>query len=1347
MARFWLALLAALTLTITVPLHAAPDPRTIPDALKPWVDWVLHDAPRARCTRFWQDTQAARCAWPGTLQLSVGPTGGRFSQTWQTEITDWIALPGGVENWPQNVTVDKQPATVVARDGRPMLQLPQGQSQVGGEWIWTNLPEALQVPAEIGLVTLEINGNPVSRPYLDGSSRLWLRAVNTEPNVGTESGLELKVYRKLVDDIPARLETRLVIRAAGAARDLRLPNPLPPDAIAVALASPLPARLNPDGSLSVQLRPGEWNLDLGARFPLPPERLTAIGGEAPWPGFEIWSHEARPSLRLVELDGAPAVDPSSAGVPDDWRTLPAYRLAPDTTLTVTTRQRGLGEQSSARLELQRTLWLDFDGGGYSVRDRLSGHLGAGAWRLAAIPRLELGRATLHDIPLPPTQDAVEQGIGFEIRAEPVELIADGRVRAEGPDLPVSGWQTRLQSVETSLYLPAGWMLLHATGVDNVPRSWLARWTLLDVFLVVLTALAIGRIWSWPWALVALIGLALVWHEPGAPRWTWINLIAATALLTLLPAGKLRRWSGWYRTLSWAALLVIAVPFFIQQAQLALHPQLATPIAADRYDATSQALPHAELDRMAAPAEAIAMSKAPTSRLKIFDASSAPPRGVLDPDPDTLIPTGPGMPRWRTEPIQLRWQGPITADQNYQLWLIPPLANSLLRAVSIALLAWLALRLLRVRLVKPLALHRLPNVTTLAVLGLLVLPPPAGAETFPPPELLQNLRERLLTPAECHPECLTWSQLQIDANATTLALRLEFHAATTTAAPLPIRAPGWAGLTLQLDGKPTAALAATPTGPLWTPIPAGRHIVTVQTPAQGLTRIELPLGMPVQFIGSRLTGWQLQGVQDGRATESSLHLIRDAGVANATDPVTEPLPAFFELDRHLHLDREWSITTEVHRVTSPGAAVRLRIPILPGESLLTEGLTVDAGHVDIAVEDRVSWRSSLALTDTLTLTAANTTEWTEIWRVEPGVWWHLEHSTLAPIEATAPTRVWRPLPGETLNLLITRPEVVAGAALAVEQNRLTLTPGNHSTLASLALTLRSAQGGRHRIALPADAELERVTHDGQRLVLDSDAGVVTLPLRVGEQDFTLDWREPRGMSSEFGARTVQLDAPAVNSHVRYQVPPARWVLWTWGPRQGPAVMIWGLLAVLLGVAIALARLPLTPLRTGAWFLLLLGLSQLPSYIGLIVVGWLLALGGRARSTIERSGWSFNLMQIGLVALTLIALAVLVLAVRQGLLGAPEMHIAGNFSSATQLNWYQDRIDGTVASPTIWSVSIWWYRALMLAWALWLAFALLGWLRWGWSCFSTHQLWRPWRTPAAAASARDTAATAPTATPSA
>ena len=69
----------------------------------------------------------------------------------------------------------------------------------------------------------------------------------------------------------------------------------------------------------------------------------------------------------------------------------------------------------------------------------------------------------------------------------------------------------------------------------------------------------------------------------------------------------------------------------------------------------------------------------------------------------------------------------------------------------------------------------------------------------------------------------------------------------------------------------------------------------------------------------------------------------------------------------------------------------------------------------------------------------------------------------------------------------------------------------------------------------------------------------------------------------------------------------------------------------------------------------------------------------------------------------------------------MWIRGHGSSATLLNWYQDR--GGPRLPEVWviSVPLWVYRALMLAWALWLAVRLLDWLRWGWQGFAHPSPW--------------------------
>jgi hypothetical protein len=202
----------------------------------------------------------------------------------------------------------------------------------------------------------------------------------------------------------------------------------------------------------------------------------------------------------------------------------------------------------------------------------------------------------------------------------------------------------------------------------------------------------------------------------------------------------------------------------------------------------------------------------------------------------------------------------------------------------------------------------------------------------------------------------------------------------------------------------------------------------------------------------------------------------------------------------------------------------------------------------------------------------------------------------------------------------------------------------------------------------------------------------------------------------------LNSPAVNVTLALRLPQGRWVLFTGGPRIGPVVLFWGVLLILAGLAAALGRLRLTPLKTHDWLLLGIGLSLAQIWVLVLVAGWLLALGLRRQLPTQTPRRRFNLVQVALAVLTVAAGAGLIGAVSQGLLGAPAMQIMGNGSTGTLLNWYQDR--GGPTLPEVWafSVPMWIYRALMLAWALWLAFRLLDWLRWGWAGFSSPQLWR-------------------------
>ncbi|MBS0486762.1 MAG: hypothetical protein JSS13_05440, partial [Proteobacteria bacterium] len=134
--------------------------------------------------------------------------------------------------------------------------------------------------------------------------------------------------------------------------------------------------------------------------------------------------------------------------------------------------------------------------------------------------------------------------------------------------------------------------------------------------------------------------------------------------------------------------------------------------------------------------------------------------------------------------------------------------------------------------------------------------------------------------------------------------------------------------------------------------------------------------------------------------------------------------------------------------------------------------------------------------------------------------------------------------------------------------------------------------------------------------------------------------------------------------------------------------------------------------------------------IVVVVWLFAFDWRGREAQSKNESLFNLSQLGLALLTLFALASLISAIPQGLLGSPDMHVTGNGSTAQALQWFTDRSANTLPQVTAISVPLWVYKLLMLAWALWLANALIGWLRDAFAAWTRGGYWRNAPKPAVA-----------------
>lgn len=1326
---------------------------SVPEPLRPWVSWVLHDVEDHGCPPQYNNAEDKRCVWAGRLELQLGGAGGTFRQTAKAYRKTWFALPGDAKRWPQNVTLDGAAAAVVSRNEQPGIWLPAGEHTLAGAFVWRELPDKLTLAPETALIALSIKGQSVASPFIDESGLLWLARTSARAASGP---VDLRVFRLVEDGVPVIVTTRLLLDASENEEAVYGPA-LPEGAVPIALHSALPARIESGGSLRVQLRPGQWEITLVARLPGPVTELARAKPRGAWPKDEIWSYAAQPQLRLATPSGPAAVDPQQTAVPDEWKAFPAFRMRQEDRLVFAETRRGDPQPEPDRLRLARQIWLDFDGSGYTVQDNVSGALSR-TWRMEMEAPFELGRAALDGADRLITRLRPDAPAGIELRRGSIALTADSRVETRLRTLPVVGWHQDLQQVSAALNLPPGWRLFAATGVDRAQGSWVAKWTLLDFFLVLIGALAARQLWGNRWAVLILVMLALTWHEPAAPRWVWLGLFAVTALLRELPEGKLRMAARWSRSALFIALTIFALPFAVSQIRQAIYPVLEHPyermlagyapvFAAEapapepvqermREEFADEAgdIPGLDSQGLLAEKRAFASSSFAKSEPK-FDMNKNQAAAFYDYDPKAIVQTGPGLPRWHWQSYELQWSGPVERSQTMTLWLMSPAVNALLNLVRVALVILAVLCLAGLKLPR----LRLPrggtHVLSAILVGALALSPlDSRAEAPVVPDsgavnidsrLLEELKARLTAEQDCHPGCAELSRMVIDAAGASLTLRLAVGAVIDTAIPIPGRRDQWQPRQAILDGK-AAALVRDTQGVSWLLVPKGAHQVILEGALADSQQLSLP--MKPRLVTVHASGYRVEGIDAEGVPADALRIARLAARAGVKDLAQGQIPSFVRIERSFTLGLHWEIVTRVVRVSADTSPVSIVLPLLPGETVVSENVRAAKGQVQAvlpAQAQAMEWRSTFAERSEFALTSGKQTGWVEVWRFDTGALWHAEFEGIAPVHHQSEGRwmpEWRPWPGETLKAKITRPEGVAGRALTIDDSTLEIYPGLRSTDTKLALTLRSSRGGEHTITLPEGAQLLGASINGASQPLRLEARSLRLPVVPGAQLVELSWREPRGMDVLLHTPEVKLNAPSVNATVQVHLPLERWVLWVSGPRAGPAILFWGVLLALIPISFALARVRLAPLAARDWFLLGLGLTQSPVIASIVIVAWFFALALREKRADALSNRMHNLLQVSLAVLTVTALALLVFAVSNSLLGTPEMQIVGNGSSSMLLNWYQDRSSDALPGAQVLSVPLLVYRLAMLAWALWLAMKLIGWLKWGWRCFAAGGYWR-------------------------
>jgi hypothetical protein len=1341
-------------------------PVSAPPQLAAWKDWVLYKSEYLFCPPAITDANRHICSFPARLSLQTSKTEALFTLRWRLYDRGRALLPYAKGLWPEQVRVNGKEAPVAEADGVPTLLLESGDYEITGKLSWSEAPEFLQLPAEAGVVQLVKDGAVEPFPDLSPEGKLVLAARTVEAS--PEDSLDVTVFRKFRDSIPVEITTHLRLEVAGKARRISLPKALPAQGTPLSINSPIPLRFGTDGGLEAQAGPGRWDIEVVTRLDGPVSSLGPL--HTPF-GREFWAFQAESELRVAEISGPPAVDPQTTSMPAGWKRYPAFMVDEGAKLVLQEMHRGAADSSADVLQLDRTLWLDYDGRGLTVRDQISGSVRQ-AWTLTMPAPAVLGRVTL---------DGKDESIlllgpnatpGVELRRSQLNLRAESRYDNFSGALSCTSWDRDFQTVKAELHLPPGWRIFSASGVDAVSDSWINRWTLWDIFFTLIVALAMFKVAGPLAGLWALLFLGLAQHEPGSPQYLWLFLLAALGLVRAFDhSGRLAEWVKTRRfalalySIALLSMLLAAAPFVMQQIRYGIYPQLghqpaySPPMlggAGAALNAMTDAAKMAEPMPEAYAPEATAPSVQAEEQLYARRARpSAPPkaktgyasapakeekaRQLMMYDPEALVQTGPGLPAWQWRRVTLAWNGPVARGEELRLRLLSPAANlglALARVLFLCLALWplVDLKRLKTALPQPSVPTAGVSVVLLCCLGLsLLAAAPARAEEFPPEALLNAYRERLTEPPACFPNCASSPKIEAQLDGQKLRLIFYAHLSTGAAIPLPVVSDRWQPREVLLNEQPAQLFREN--GALWLHAPEGAHRIVMEGPAPRGLSFQIALPLAAKRAAITAPGWTAQGVAADGRVEGAIRLARtqqkELDGKTAEPGETYRIPPFLHIERNLTLGLTWEVETTVRRVTPLGEPVVLEAPLLDGESVLTESAQVKDGRIRLNMgpsESVTSWRSRLEPKAELTLSAPQNVPWVETWTLTASTIWDLEVQG-APVVRRVNAQnvwapVWRPWPGEKALIKATRPKAAPGASMTIDEVSLATKTGARLDEHKLTFKLRASKGGRLTLRIPPESETLSFRNLEREFPKVGDKpGELTFPVSPGTQTIETSWRQPRNGQTLLNAPEVRLPLPAVNVSLSLDPPKDRWTLFIWGgPLQGPAVLYWSYLAGMLVLAFALGYLPWTPLKRWQWLLLGLGLSQADMTSAVMGVAWLAALGLR-RERFPKQGWFwFDVAQLVLIALTLFGFAGLYDAVRHGLLGLPEMQIHGNGSTWRHLIWGQDRVADLLPRPSAITAPMWLYRALMLSWSLWLAWSLLRWTRWGWDCFTQGGLFR-------------------------
>lgn len=1293
----------------------------VPEELQDWKEWVLHDHPHLDCPHMGLGSQRSSCAWVSSVKIEVSRQVDDTGATFYLNITAFadadVVLPHAPGVRAYDVRLNDQIAVVVGGTTRPSIVLDKGEHTVSGKLSWQVEPDSLTLPRRTGSVSLSIDGQRVSLPRFE-SPKLWF---TPQTETVQSDVVEVKVFRRLIDSIPQTLDTYVHLSVGGPDRVIALGQVLPDGFEYSGLESSIPAQVNRQGNLTVQATRGNHQLKITSRATRDILAFTTTKTSDIWPLEELWGFEARPNHRVVSISGVPSVDLSLTNSP--FQDVPGFIVTSQNVLELVEQQTTDVTASDGFFRVDRDLWLGFDGEHFVVEDRLSAELEQER-RLTThyTPGkiVDGQRARLitffdgDDEPLP--------GVNATIRDE--HLTATSLVPRSGAIFS-TGWDVDVQELNATLHLPPGWRLIGAQGVDYAQGSWLEEWDLWDIFLVLLLiaiSLRVSRTW---W--VALIGVAAIitYQDSAAPTIGWIVLIALRAIQERVPAQRVQFVLKSLYWLVFGAVAIVSLYFSVTHVRQAIYPQLEEqdpfPISSAIFSPTQERT-EGDIEEVTVTASFI--------RRENFVEKARQTGVVAQPmySEDSIRQTGPGTPSWEWNTAALTWYGPVKRDQKMSLILMSPWITRLVDAIAGILVLVIALYFLGSTQLKQLPLGKLQRF--LPILLLFAFVPDVNANT-PDPRILDELESRLSSDPDCLPDCASTESIEVILDENIVTVKARIHSLGTFAVPLPTVSLATSDLSVFANDK-QIPITRTSQGTLVALLPEGISSVVISNGIDTANAFDIEFPMNPSRIVLVYDGWQATGIANGVLTGKGIQFSRTVVTEDTTQEelIQERATPYVKVERQIRFSLETEVISYVRRLAPIEGAFRVQVPLLPGEEVYETDGTVEDGSVIVdfdSEQDYVYWLSRMDTPTSLRLIAPDLSERVEVWTISGSDHWHWSSEGLSPVMSKTDGAEFLPRSGDSLTVELQKPLPVPGESSTIESVAATYSIGTRLLTGNLALRINATQGNEINVELPEGAQVQEIEVTVGRDTTEyppSEDHLVTLPISPGESVYRVTWRLEHSLPWLFTSPEVKLQLPARNVDVQVEFQGNRWTVFLAGPLMGPAVLFWGVVIVILVIAIALSLLPNFPLSRTDAVILSLGATLSNVWMLLLVGAWFIAIWLRGRNSqrmLEMEEPYFQGLQVVLATLSTFALVALVITIPRALLGSPDMQIVGNDSTSSVFRWYTDHVTGYLPEVTVFSLPNWIYLFLMLAWSLWLAFAIIKWSIATWNVMNKPYLW--------------------------